>query len=297
MRDGLEHAVSGGKRLRTLLCLRTCNALNGDQMEAEVFAQAVESLHNATLVHDDIQDGDEFRRGKPSIWKQYGKPQAIGIGEALFAEGYRHILDHRDRFGTLKCLRLLEIYNEAQRTVIDGQAMDISFRNRMTVSEEEYMQMARKKTGALLTASLTGAAVIAQSDSDVVERLEQAGRFIGPAFQIRDDVIDIKENDSGRRGNDIREGKRSLIVVHAFQRLSKADKQALGDILDMPRDATTDAQVDRGIELMEQASAVEEAQKTAERLIDDAREHLRDVSADGFKEVCDVVDFLVERTF
>lgn len=299
LREGMGYAVSGGKRIRPLLCIKLCDALDGDTGKAEVFGRAVESMHNATLVHDDIQDGDEYRRGRESVWRRYGKPQAINIGEALFANGYRHLLEKREMFDPEEWTSLMEVYNQAEVQVLEGQARDIEMRDSDRVTEEDYMEMVEKKTGALLVAALQGAGLIAGRGERFLEELKGVGRLLGPAFQIRDDVIDLV-GEKGREnlGNDVREGKRSMVVVKAVQSLEPPERTTLFDILDAEREATTSEDVDRAIHILESVSAVQEANGVAEKMAREAQDRLRHIGEEGdLGEVEDIIDYMVERKF
>ncbi|MFB6207719.1 MAG: polyprenyl synthetase family protein [Candidatus Nanohaloarchaea archaeon] len=296
LEEGVRYAREGGKRIRPLLCLRMTSSLGGDERKARVFARSIESMHNATLVQDDIQDGDEYRRGRESAWKRYGRDQAINIGEALFADGYRHLVVNRDMFEEGKWEELIRVFNQAHRTVIDGQAMDIAMRESSDVGEEEYFDMVKKKTGSLLGASLQ-AAVVISGQQNLSEPVREISEDLGPAFQIRDDVIDlVGEKGRKKEGNDIREGKRSLVVVKALERLENGEE--LVKILDRKRDATTEEDVRKAIGMMESVDAIEDANREAEELAENAKAELEKIGESyPVEDVLEITDFLVERSF
>ncbi len=299
LEDGLEYVMgSGGKRLRPLLCLKLCEALEGDLDQASVFSRAIEVYHNFTLVHDDIIDKDIMRRGEDAVWIAYGLSQGIDIGDALHAQAYTYLIDNADLFDPGTFQELLAVLNQADRSVLDGQSLDFSFRSRDDISEEAYMAMVEKKTGALLAAALKGAGVIAEVDETTMERIERFGRQIGPAFQIRDDIIDIVGEKGRTRGNDIREGKRSLIVVKALDRLSADDGDELRTILDREKEDTTDEDVVRAIELFEKTDAISEANSVAEERVDEALTVL-DTLSESFDmgDVREITTFITERKF
>lgn len=297
LREAMEHAVRGGKKVRPLLCLKTCEMLGGDLGKARIVAEAVELFHNATLVHDDIEDGDRVRRGHPAVWVEYGTPDAINAGDALSDLSYRHIVSHREEFDAETFREVLDTFSSRRMEVIEGQALDLEFRKRGDVTEEEYMDMVEKKTGALVSASMECAAVIADANPEFREGVEEFGGYIGPAFQIRDDVMDLKGWDQGL-GNDVREGKRSLPVVLAMQILGGEDGGRLLEILDLDRDKTTDEHVSEAVELMESVDTVEEANDRAVELASRAIQVL-----EGLPEDCPTADleaiteFFVERRF
>lgn len=299
LQDGLDYTMAtGGKRLRPLLCLKLCGALGGDREQAVVFARAIELFHNFTLVHDDIMDKDVLRRGEEAVWMKYGLSQGILVGDVLHAQAYRYLIDNQDAFPDDVSAALLQLLSDTDRTVADGQSMDIAFRDERSVSEDEYMTMVRKKTGALLAAALQGAGIIADVDDDTMDRIEAVGNALGPAFQIRDDVIDIVGEKGRTTGNDVREGKCSLIAVKALQELPADERAELVQILDREKEATTDADVDRAIELFHSVDAVDAANRVAEDLVDDAMDEL-DALSDEYdvEDVREVAAFVVERKF
>lgn len=297
LRDGIAYTFqSGGKRVRPTLCLATCDALGGDTAAATVFAQAIEALHNYTLVHDDIMDGDTERRGQPAVWKQYGLDHGILIGDALHALGYRYLNNLTEHVDADTFQQLVELYTETSLELANGQSMEMELQQRDTVSEEEYMTMVEQKTGALLAAALDGACIIADADDPVREQITAFAERIGPAFQIRDDVIDLQPAKGRTPGSDIAEGKRSLIIVYALQRLADDDRDELLAILDADRDATTQDDIDRAISLCRSVDAIDDAQAQAETLVDEAKTALDGIDAD-VGQVEEIADFLVDRKF
>lgn len=298
--EGVDYALtSGGKRVRPLLCLKLCGAFNGDMKQSKTFARSIETFHNYTLVHDDIQDGDSHRRDKEAVWNKYGRMQGITIGDSLHSISYHYLLKNSDSFDDSKLIRLLKVLNDADRRIGDGQAMDISFRDRRDISEEEYLEMVQKKTGELLTAALKGASIIAEVDGDARDSVEEFGNKIGPAFQIRDDVIDLVGN-KGRESNgqDIGEGKRSLVVVKALNKLDDGEIDELFWILDKPKEETTQEDTERAIELFRSVNAIEEANQVAEQLIEEGLNELDKINDDyDVSDIREITEFLVERKF
>jgi geranylgeranyl diphosphate synthase type I len=300
LEDGMEYALtSGGKRLRPILCLTTCNALGGDMDKAEIFARAVEVFHNFTLVHDDIEDQDRYRRGKKAVWEEFGLDHGINIGDSLQSLGYKYFLDNADAFEHSELIRLLQLYNNVNQDVIDGQALDFDLESAETPTEEEYFQMVEKKTGALIAAALKGACIIADTDPTVGEVLETYGNRIGPAFQIRDDIIDLTGKQGKRpKGSDIEEGKRSLIVVKALNKLDRGQKEHLLAILDKEKDDTSKEDKRQAIELFRAVDAIEETNSEAKQLADEAKQHLRSLPDEhDVSDLLALTDFIVERKF
>lgn len=299
LQNGMEYALtSGGKRIRPLLCLKLCECLGGDMEQATVFARAIEAYHNFTLVHDDILDKDTHRRGQEAVWEKYGIEQGIDIGDGLHALAYKYLVNNREMFDAKEFSSLISVLNEADRAVMDGQSFDLAFRDRDDLTEEEYLCMARKKTGVLLAAALEGAAIIAEADETVKEQVDIFGTKIGPAFQIRDDVIDlVGKKGRDMPGNDVKEGKRSLIVIYALERLESEERAELLQVLDKEKEETTTDDVGRAIELFKSVDAIDDANSMAEKLAAEANAALEEIEGYDVSEVQEIADFLVERKF
>src|SRR5690606_14547938 len=222
--DGMAYALgldpeggNSGKRIRPLLCLLVCRELSGDARPGLPFAAAIELMHNFCLVHDDIEDGDEVRRGRPAVWKQFGLPHAINIGDYLFTKVFEALL--LDSYSTPpeRLVRLFELMRSTLDHTHRGQALDMNAREGR-IDVNHYMNLVTEKTGHYLAAPLVAGAICSDAEADVIAALNTFGLMIGPMFQIRDDVIDLTHG-KGRNsiGNDIREGKRSFLVAHALE--------------------------------------------------------------------------------
>lgn len=209
-----------GKRLRPVLCLLVCEGLGGEAELAAPAAVGIEFAHAFTLLHDDIADQDNLRRGRPTVWRQWGVGQALTAGDALYALANLCFADlDADRLGlevSAACWREL---NQAVLEVCQGQQFDISFEGRGDVSVDDYLQMVELKTGRLLSATAAVGALIAGANETVVEACRRFGRELGVGFQIRDDVLGIwgeAERTGKPVGGDLMRRKRSLPVIHAL---------------------------------------------------------------------------------
>jgi len=252
------HLSTGGKRLRALLPLWVAEALDQDPARFETFGAACEMLHNATLVHDDVQDGDETRRGKATVWAAYGEARAIDLGDAMFHLAM--LLVQRMDLPTMRRERLGARLARETLRVIDGQEREIMLLEKGTPSEADYFEMVEGKTSGLFGLPIAGAAEAAGAAPALVEELSEAARHLGVLFQIQDDLLDIY-GDKGRerRGSDIAEGKRSMLAVHALLNASADDRATLLTILDAPRAETSDADIERAIAIFESTGAVRRA--------------------------------------
>lgn len=207
--------LGGGKRLRPLTCLEVAAAIGAAPERALPGAVAVELIHNFSLVHDDIQDGDAIRHGRPTAWKVVGQPQAINLGNFLYARGIGQLADC-SLPGAPTALRLLV---DAIERMVEGQWSDIAFETAAQVTEQEYLAMVAGKTGALLGAAAGIGAALAGADSRLVEAFRRWGELLGLAFQVRDDYIGTwgDPNATGKSASsDIVRRKRTLPVVYAL---------------------------------------------------------------------------------
>jgi len=219
------------KALRPTFCLLTCESLGGDLDQAMPAAVSLELVHCFSLIHDDIEDGDETRHHRPSLWSQYGRGPAVLAGAALWSVAYQ-TLDRSQQRGLApeRVLRARKILNDACREMIEGQHQDLTYELRSDVTLEEYIDMIDHKSAALLGASLHLGALVAGADEEECARFETFGREIGLAFQIRDDILGIWGEGSATGkpvGADIAHKKKSLPVVQALQQVLGPDRDIL----------------------------------------------------------------------
>jgi geranylgeranyl diphosphate synthase, type I len=281
------------KRMRPLLGLLAYQSLGGDYREALPGAAAVELGHNFSLVHDDIEDADRARRGRPTLWALWGVPLAINAGDALFALSRLAIyrLVDTGKHDDKTVLRLMRVYDETCLALCEGQFLDISFERRTDVTVGEYIEMIGKKTAALLGASLQAGAILATGDDpEVVEAYRRFGWDVGIAFQMADDVKGSfwTSAESGKaRAGDIRKRKKTLPLVWALEHAPDADVARLREIYAAPAGPAdgagapehapvTDADVDEVLAILERSGAREHAMAEARRARDQA---LADVDA------------------
>jgi len=219
-----------GKMLRATLCLLASESICGDFRRALPVSAAIELIHNYSLVHDDIQDDDELRRHRPTVWKIWGKPQAINAGSAMKILANLSVLKLSDLgIPREKQVEVFDILDSSCLEMIEGQYMDIDFEDRDIISVEEYLKMIEKKTSALISGALKVGAVLDLDNGDL-DAFEKFGRYLGIAFQITDDILGIWGNDSktGKpRGNDIRKRKKSLPIVFCLQESDEKGKSQL----------------------------------------------------------------------
>ena len=226
-----HHMHTGGKRIRPALCLITCEALGGNIDEAIHFALAIEVMHNMFLMHDDIEDGDTVRRDQPTVWVKYGIANAVNAGDYLLACAFKSILESPVTLENK--IKLLQVFTLTYGKTVEGQALDINARAAEDYSVDKYMEMVQLKTGYYLACGMVGGAIVSGVSEQVVEKIWMLGKTMGPAFQIRDDLIDLTHGKGrgGAIGSDVKEGKASFLYSYTLGVASQTDKKRLHDIM------------------------------------------------------------------
>ena len=218
--DFEPQSYPSGKRLRPILCLLACSEVGGDPVQALPPAAGIELLHNFSLIHDDIEDGDEVRRHRATLWAVWGVPQAINVGDGMFALAFQafHRLPARG-VAADRALTAMDQFTEACLALTEGQYLDMSFETRTDVTVSEYMRMIQGKTAALVGASVAIGALVGGANTQQRTNLMQFGHATGLAFQIQDDILGIWGDPSvtGKAaGNDILRRKKSLPLLYAL---------------------------------------------------------------------------------
>lgn len=292
---------AGGKRLRPCLALAACEAVGGRAEDALETAAALELLHTFTLIHDDIMDRDELRRNVKTVHALWGEPMAITAGDALFAKVFEATAANARRLGMggARAVELFDAISKASFEICRGQALDMLFETRVDVSEEEYLHMVGMKTGALMEASTKVGALLGNGKPEQLSALADYGRLVGMAFQIHDDMLDVAgeiEKFGKPIGSDIREGKRTLLVVRALATAPSEDKRRLLGVLGK-REAS-EAEVQEAIDVLKRTGAIDYVNEKARRLVVEAKSKL-DVlpDSDAKEALLELADFAVKREF
>jgi geranylgeranyl diphosphate synthase type I len=218
----LEKRASRGKRVRPLITVLTCKACGGDWRVPLPAASAVELIHNFSLLHDDIEDNSDQRRGRATLWTRVGIPQAINAGDALFALARLSLYRLRDpRIPAETVLAVMQDLDDACLALTQGQYLDMAFEERERVELAEYIEMVEGKTAALLTAAAAIGARLAFAAIPRVEHTAQFGRHLGLAFQMQDDILGIWGDPSvtGKpAGDDLLSRKKTHPTLLGLQR-------------------------------------------------------------------------------
>jgi geranylgeranyl diphosphate synthase type I len=216
----LNDAQSGGKRIRPLITLLCCDAAGGDWQNILPAASAIELIHSFTLIHDDIEDHSDTRRGRATLWKLWGIPQAINTGDTLFTISrlttYR--LSDAEIHPEL-VLKAQSTLDQACLHITQGQHLDLAFETQEKVSVDDYLEMIKGKTSALITASSTIGAQLAGSPVSIIEKYSAFGLHLGLAFQVQDDILGIwgDPNMTGKpASDDLRQRKKTLPTLYGI---------------------------------------------------------------------------------
>jgi len=206
----------GGKRLRPLLTLVSCDLFGGRITDALAPAMGLELFHNFTLLHDDIMDHAPLRRGRETVFKRWNTNLAILSGDTLFVMAYEYVTK------TTPALlpQVLELFNDTARKVCEGQQYDMDYEERQDVSIDDYILMIRLKTGVLISCSLKLGAIIARASARDADMIYAFGENLGLAFQLQDDYLDVfgdVEKFGKEIGNDIVTNKKTFLYLKAFE--------------------------------------------------------------------------------
>jgi geranylgeranyl diphosphate synthase, type II len=217
---------AGGKRVRSTLLLLACEAVGGNAASALNAGAAMEILHNFTLVHDDVMDNAESRRGRPTVHVRWDLNNAILVGDVLVGLAYESLL----RTNTPQIRRVVEVFTGGLLEVCRGQARDLELGRAARVTLARYFRMIERKTGSLIALSAELGGIVGRGTSRQVRALRTFGTFLGRAFQLQDDLLDIiaDEEHLGKKvGGDIVEGKKTFLFITAYERANNQDRRRL----------------------------------------------------------------------
>jgi geranylgeranyl pyrophosphate synthase len=296
-----------GKGLRPALCIATTRALGGRAEDAFPAAAGIEMLHNAFLVHDDIEDGSESRRGVATMHRRVGVPIAVNTGDAMNALAMRLFRKSGERLGPAAALRILDEVDHMLFESLEGQAMELGWvrDNDLTVGPDDYLRLVLKKTAwySFIHPMRIGA-LVANPEDEHLDRFDRFGYLLGLAFQITDDVLNLV-GDVARYGKeidgDLWEGKRTVVLTHALAQAKPADREWMGDFLARPREQRLPRDVQRLHQMLADGGSIEWAQREAKALAEAAAHEFSTSAFAGVPASPDLewlrgcVDFLVQR--
>ncbi len=294
--DAARHLpLAGGKRLRPAISMVSCEAVFGDIKKVIPLAISLELIHNFTLVHDDIMDKSNIRRNIPTVHKKYGEPTAIIAGDLLFTKSFEVIHNFTGESSVFKKLNYKIV--EGIREVCEGQQLDMEFEMRNNVTETEYIEMIQKKTSALFMLAAEGGSIAGGGTTIEEKGLHNYGKYLGLAFQIRDDYLDMSsdENTLGKDiGNDVRNGKKTLIAVHSINNASADDSILINQIFGNPK-ASQD-QIKKVYNLFRDIGSIEYAKNLAYKYCDKAKQSIDILKDSESKEILiDLAEYSINR--
>jgi geranylgeranyl diphosphate synthase type II len=284
---------SGGKRLRPLLVLLSAKAVGGSFKNAYNAAASVEMLHNFTLVHDDIMDNADKRRGRLTLHKKYDHNTAILTGDSLLSVAYEYLL--KDCNGSAK--ELISSFTHGLIEVCEGQSMDTDFESRKNVSLSEYITMIKKKTAAMAEMCCRIGALLGGGSKDQVTALGNYGLNLGIAFQIQDDLLDISADEKkfGKTiGGDLVEGKKTFLFLEALEKSKGEDRRRLLKVIE--RKGIRSNQIIFYKQLYEKLGVLDDARNEIRHYTNKALKSLKLLDKEKRKIFIWLADSLINRT-
>ncbi|NGP76424.1 polyprenyl synthetase family protein [Balneolaceae bacterium YR4-1] len=292
--DPVRYTLSlGGKRIRPYFALIGCGLCGGEPENALPAGMAIELLHNFTLLHDDIMDAADKRRGKDSVFKKWDASTAILSGDAMYAWAFEQLqyYGNDDSFTKRQYALIMDIFLESARNVCEGQAYDLEFEEAEMVSMQNYLKMIRGKTAALISASFKMGGAVASGNDRQLRNLQEFGTEIGTAFQIQDDLLDViadPEKFGKKQGGDIIEGKKTYLSILSLESGNKEETKILKNVLQKPVSGKED--VDKIIDIYTSLGVIEKTKATIKHHYENALEHLEVFESSIYKD--DIIDYL-----
>jgi geranylgeranyl diphosphate synthase type I len=298
---------AGGKRLRPTILLLVAEALSavepasadyrsfpspsGEPVDVLSAAVSIEVIQSFTLIHDDIMDDDDLRRGVPSVHREYDVETAILAGDTLYSKAFEYMLDTG-----APADRSVEALDELATTcteICEGQALDVEFENRESVTTDEYLEMVEFKTAVLYAAAASIPAILLGADDETVEALHGYGLDVGRAFQIQDDLLDLtasSEQLGKQRGSDLIAGKQTVVTLHA--------RNNGVDVDGLVSDDADDEEIQAAVRQLEAAGSIEYARELAADLVADGKKRLAVLPEGEARTSLEAIaDFLIERGY
>jgi geranylgeranyl diphosphate synthase, type II len=275
-----DYPMRGGRSLRSSLCIAVARAFGATAEEALDSAVALEMFHNAFLIHDDIEDASDERRGRPALHAKYGVPVAINVGDAMTVLSLQPLLRNRRTLGLRLSLRIMEEAERMARETVEGQAIELGWRrsNAADLGDDDYLRMVLKKTCWYTTIfPLRVGALIGTRDGVDLDRFLRFGFFVGAAFQIQDDVLNLigdAKSYGKELAGDIWEGKRTLMIVHLLRHVDSGERKRLRAFLRLTRRRKQAKDVAWVRSLMDSYGSLENARQVAHGLAGAARSEL-----------------------
>ncbi len=287
-----RHLVdAGGKRLRPSMLLLAAEAVGGDPEVVVPAAVSIELVHNFTLIHDDIMDNAETRRGRPAVHVKWDEAGAILAGDTLYSKAFEILTASEAKPEDM--VASVAMLARTCAAICEGQWLDMEFERRDQVTESEYLEMIEKKTGVLYGAAAWMGARLSGAPAHQAEGLDRFGRLVGMAFQIQDDVLDLTapaEVLGKPRGGDLAEGKKTLIMIHAMA--TGAEIEIFGK-----RNATGQ-EIEAALKTLRASGSIDYARKKAVNLVSEGKEALAVLpDSDAKSLLLELADYMISRSY
>ena len=280
---------AGGKRLRPVLTLLCCEAIGKDWENVLPSAVAIELIHNFTLIHDDIMDRDDYRRGVKTVHRLFGEPTAILAGDTLFAQAFEVL--SKCKVDSRNLVRAFEVVADVCVNICEGQYMDMDFEKRDDVSVEEYLEMVKRKTAVLIACSCSLPAIL-YGERIYEKALWNFGLNCGIGFQIHDDVLDIVGGEKIGKDwcSDLVEGKKTIVYLKA--------REMGVDIDIFGKGKASDEEKMKAVEKLKECGAIDFASKMAKEYVEMGKRYLEVLPNSKAKDVLiQIADYLVTREY
>ena len=302
---------AGGKRLRPTVTLLTAEALadvdplteeyrafpsvSGESVDVMAAAVSIEVIQSFTLIHDDIMDDDDLRRGVPAVHRAYDTETAILAGDTLYSKAFEILT--RTGAPADRGLEAVRTLASTCTRICEGQSLDVEFEHRDDIVPDEYLEMVESKTAVLYGAAAGLAPIVLGADQETVDAVYRFGIDAGTAFQIQDDVLDLtvpSEQLGKQRGSDLVENKETLITLHARQQGVDVDGLVDADTVD----DVTEAEIDAAVETLRDAGSIDYASEMAADLVDRSKDRLTVLPDNEARSLlADIADYLITRGY
>ena len=285
----------GGKRFRPALTLLFCKAAGGQERRAVPAASAVEILHNMTLIHDDIEDQSELRRGKPCIHIMFGQSAAINSGDAMLIKVFEAAVDGSLDASTKN--NLVQLFAKRAFQVTKGQALEFELNSRKIFTDEDVVEVLRNKTSALVALACEAGVIVAGAKKSQLSVAAKFGEASGVGFQIVDDLLNVTGDvrKYGKEiGGDIREGKRTIMAAHLVKSASSKDREQFMKMLG--ESAISQDEIGKTIELYKKYGSIEYARRLADSFIEEGLSALRRLPKSSARDTIEsLAEYMVRR--
>jgi geranylgeranyl diphosphate synthase type II len=284
----------GGKRIRPVMCLMGNELFDTIHPDAYHVATAIELFHNFTLIHDDIMDAAPLRRGMETLHKKYGDNTALLAGDVMLIQAYEYV----NKINSAYQKQILSLFNQTAREVCEGQQLDVEFEKREQVDMHDYINMITLKTSVLLAASLKVGSVIGGASEGNRNHLYEFGKNLGIAFQVQDDYLDAfgdPEKFGKDVGGDIRQNKKTFLMLHALEVCSEEHKATLKQLMS----SNDENKVERVLSIFKSCNVDDWANQLKEKYLNTALRHLDDIAvvSSRKKPLLELAEFLIQREY